>query len=325
VGTVPAEVRDDRRRFIRSAALALPGVPLLGSVSTARLVEGAAPRRLPPVSIFSKHLQFLDYSRMAEAAARIGFDGVDLTVRPGGHVEPEGVERDLPRAFAAIEAAGLRHESVTTAVEDAGNPLDRRVLEAAAAGGARYYRMNWYRFSQEKSMPETLAECARLVRGLGELSGRLGLVGCYQNHAGRLVGASLWEGWRILEEADPETMGFQYDIRHAVVEGGLSWSNGLRLAAPRIKTLVLKDFKWIERDGRNEIVNTPLGEGTVDFVELFRLLERLGVRAPITLHLEYPLGGAESGARELEGPPEVVYEAMTRDLATVRRLWAEAG
>jgi sugar phosphate isomerase/epimerase len=310
---------------MRTLALAIPGLPALEGLAAAGSRQGSATRARPPISIFSKHLQFLDYREMASVAARIGFDGVDLTVRPGGHVEPESVETDLPRAFGAIEAAGLRHESVTTAVEDAADPLDRRVLEAAAAGGARYYRMNWYRFSDEKSMPETLAECARLVRGLGELNARLGLVGCYQNHAGRLVGASLWEGWRLLEEADPETMGFQYDIRHAVVEGGLSWTNGLRLAAPRIKTLVLKDFKWIEREGRNEVMNTPLGEGTVDFVELFRLLGQLGVRVPMTLHLEYPLGGAESGAGELEGPPEVVYEAMARDLAAVRRLWAEAG
>jgi len=310
---------------MRTLALAIPAVPALGGVAGAGTESGSKTWFRPSISIFSKHLQFLDYREMAEVAARIGFDGVDLTVRPGGHVEPDHVERDLPRAFAAIEAAGLRHESITTAVEDAANPLDRRVLEAAAAGGARYYRMNWYRFSEDRSMPETLAECARLVRGLGELNARLGLVGCYQNHAGRLVGASLWEGWRILEEADPETMGFQYDIRHAVVEGGLSWTNGLRLAAPRIRTLVLKDFKWIERDGRNEVVNTPLGEGTVDFVELFRLLGQLGVRVPITLHLEYPLGGAESGARKLEGPPEVVYEAMARDLAVARRLRAGSG
>lgn len=314
-------MRSDRRRFVRSAAVALPGLPLVGRLSSA----GASPAPPPPVSVFSKHLQFLDYGAMAEAAARVGFDGVDLTVRPGGHVEPERAERDLPRAFSAIEAAGLRHDCITTAVQDATDPVDRRVLEAAAAAGARYYRMNWYRFSEERSMPETLARCARLVRGLGELNARLGLVGCYQNHAGLLVGASLWEAWRILEEADPDSVGLQYDVRHAVVEGGLSWANGLRLAAPRIRTLVLKDFEWVKRDGRNAVANTPLGEGTVDFVALFRLLASHGVRVPITLHLEYPLGGAESGAVELDGAPEVVYDAMARDLESLRRLWAEAG
>jgi sugar phosphate isomerase/epimerase len=314
----------DRRGFVEQAALALCGLPLLGRAALAGSRGSLAPRPLPPISVFSKHLQFLDYPEMAAVAARIGFDGVDLTVRPGGHVEPAHVERDLPRAFAAIEAAGLRHDTITTAVEDATRPLDRRVLEAAAAGGARYYRMNWYSFRDGASLHASLDECALLAQGLGEINQRLGLVGCYQNHAGLRVGASIWEIWRILEQADPATMGFQYDIRHATVEGGLSWPTGLRLAAPRIKTLVLKDFKWVERDGRNELVNTPLGRGTVDFVGFFRLLEQHGIHAPISMHLEHPVGGAERGARELSGPPEVVYQALAEDLAAIKRLWAEA-
>lgn len=55
------------------------------------------------IHIFSKHLQFLNYQDMAEAAAEIGFDGVDLAVRPGGHVVPEKVGNDLPKAVKALE------------------------------------------------------------------------------------------------------------------------------------------------------------------------------------------------------------------------------
>ena len=40
------------------------------------------------VSVFSKHLQFLQGEELAKATAQIGFDGIDLAVRPGGHVEP---------------------------------------------------------------------------------------------------------------------------------------------------------------------------------------------------------------------------------------------
>ena len=89
--------------------------------------------------------------------------------------------------------------------------------------------------------------------------------------------------------------------------------------------MALKDFKWVERDGRNRVVNTPIGAGTVDFVEFFRFLKQQAIQAPFTMHLEYPVGGAENGARELGGPPEVVYRALGEDLAAIRRLWAEAG
>lgn len=320
----PTPATLSRRQFAKLAALGMAAAPLLGRAWAAAATEAPAHPPLGPISIFSKHLQFLDCGAMAEQAARMGFDGVDLAVRPGGHVEPENVEAELPRALAAIAAVGLRCDCVTTAVEDAASALDRRVLETAAEGGARFYRMNWFRYPDGQSLPETLDSFGRKVAGLADLNRQLGLVGCYQNHAGEMVGASIWEVWRLLEGADPERFGFQYDIRHATVEGGLSWPVGLRLAAPRIKTFVLKDFKWIERDGRNEILNTPLGEGAVDFPAFFRFLKINRIHAPMTLHLEYPLGGAEHGARELAASPEAVYEAMEKDLAAIKRLWATA-
>ncbi|MDZ7723632.1 MAG: hypothetical protein U5R06_12725 [candidate division KSB1 bacterium] len=51
---------------------------------------------------------------MARTIAEIGFDGVDLTVRPGGHVLPENVTQDLPRAVKAIEKTGLKVPMMTT-------------------------------------------------------------------------------------------------------------------------------------------------------------------------------------------------------------------
>ena len=46
--------------------------------------------------MFSKHLGPLTVGRVGELVRELGFDGVDLTVRPGGHVLPESVDTDLP-------------------------------------------------------------------------------------------------------------------------------------------------------------------------------------------------------------------------------------
>ena len=51
-------------------------------------------------------------------------------------------------------------------------------------------------------------------------------------------------------DIDPQYLGCQYDIRHAVVEGGYSWENGLRLIQPQINSLVLKDFVWKQVEGK---------------------------------------------------------------------------
>ena len=53
-------------------------------------------------------------------------DGADLTVRPGGHVLPENVERDLPRAVKAFREAGLNIEMMATGITDPGRPAHRK-------------------------------------------------------------------------------------------------------------------------------------------------------------------------------------------------------
>jgi hypothetical protein len=60
------------------------------------------------ICIFSKHLQWTSVSDAAAIARDIGFDGVDLTVRAGGHVLPDRVEIDLPAAVEMVRRAGLQ-------------------------------------------------------------------------------------------------------------------------------------------------------------------------------------------------------------------------
>lgn len=276
------------------------------------------------IHIFSKHLQFLDYQDMAEAAAEMGFDGVELSVRPKGHVLPERVEEDLPKAAEAMRNAGLPPLMMTTAVLDPENSTDKQVLETAAQLGFKYYRMNYYRYLEGKTIPESIRYFQQKAKSLSEFNKSLDLVGCYQNHAGNYMGASIWELWELLKEANPQHLGAQYDIRHAVVEGGLSWQNGLRLINPFIKTLAIKDFKWVNENGKWSTQNTPIGEGMVDFKSYFQLLKKHQIQVPVSLHLEYPIGGAEHGDTKLTVDKQVVFKAMKKDLQKVHEIWQQA-
>ena len=326
-----------RRDFLKLVAASAA----FSATSTTALVARADPvvttaRKKLSVNIFSKHLQFLDYTAMAQTAADMGFDGVDLTVRPHGHVEPNRAEEDLPRALDAIRKAGLKCEMITTAVESASNPVDKQLLATAAREGIKYYRMNWFSYPEQQftsggkhSLPKAIAKYRDQVQALSELNAKLDLVGCYQNHAGTLVGSSLWEIWQMLQGANQQHMGIQYDIRHAVVEGGLSWINGLRLALPHIKTIVVKDFKWVEQSrphpgSVNRIVNTPLGKGTVNFSEYFRTLQAQGITVPVSLHIEHDLGGAQWGQKSISMEPAAVFSIIKKDLESLRYLWSHA-
>ncbi|HEU5146941.1 MAG TPA: sugar phosphate isomerase/epimerase family protein [Chryseosolibacter sp.] len=319
----PNQNFQSRRNFIRKSVMAGALLPLMGSAVTAAptLRRNAGPLK---VHVFSKHLQFLNYNDMAEAAAEIGFDGVDLTVRPKGHVLPEHVAEDLPKAVEAIRKAGLSHTMMTTAVQDATNSTDKKLLETAAKLGIDFYRMNWLRYPDGKTIPEAITQFQETIKNLGTLNKKLGIVGCYQNHSGNLAGASLWELWDILQKADKQHMGVQYDIRHAVVEGGLSWKNGLRLIRPDIKILAIKDFLWAKKNGAYVVQNVPLGEGMVDFKAYFALLKEYNINVPVSLHYEYPLGGAEHGGTEITVDRKVVFDAMKRDLQWLHNMWNAA-
>ena len=316
--------KDSRRKFIKNSVIAGTLLPFLSSDSYADMFKDTKAPDALNVSVFSKHLQFLNYKDMADAAAEIGFNGVDLTVRPKGHVLPERVEMDLPKAMEAIKKAGLATTMITTAVQDANDPTDKKLLETASGLGVKYYRMNWLKYPDGKSIPEAMMQFKKTLTEISHLNRKLNITGCYQNHSGNLAGASIWELWEILKNSDPRNMGVQYDIRHAVVEGGMSWKNGLNLIHPHIKILAVKDCIWLKKNGSWVVENVPLGEGMVDFKSYFKLLKEFKIQVPVSLHYEYSMGGAEHGASSISTDKQIIFAHMKRDLMKLQQLWQEA-
>jgi len=312
-----------RRNFTKLSAAAIGSIPLMGFNST---LLNAVKRPIDEiqVSLFSKHLQFLDYNEMAAATAEIGFNGLDLTVRPKGHVLPERVADDLPMAVSAMKKYGIYPGMMTTNVWDIGNPEQKAVLETAGSLGFTHYRTGWLKYPEERTIAKSQVVYGKQAAALEVLNKELGLIGCYQNHAGNHVGAPIWDLPPILEATLNEHIGCQYDIRHAVVEGGNSWELGLRRIKPFIKSIVIKDFKWGQVDGKWKPVNTPLGDGMVDFNRYFSLLKKYGINVPVSLHLEYDLGGAEHGDSKITIDKKEVFSKMKKDLAFLRETWAKA-
>lgn len=311
-----------RREFIKKTSTTVVLAPLAASPLNAfSLKQTKAPLK---IHLFSKHLQFLEIKEAGVMAAELGFDGLDLTVRPKGHVLPENVETELPKAIQAIKDGGSSCIMMTTAISDIDSPHDLNIIKTAAQQGIQYYRANWFKYHKDMSMEESIGIYQRKVKQLGKANKKYNIIGCYQNHAGTKIGASYWEIQQLLEKVNPEYFGTQYDIRHATVDSGLSWSNGLQLLKDSIKTIVLKDFKWGKVNGKWKVVNVPIGEGMVDFDTYFKLLKSYGLQPPTSLHLEYPLGGAEKGRYEITVDKKVVFDAMKKDLAAIQKLWNAA-
>lgn len=311
-----------RRHFLKTSAAVTGGTLLMGA--SPLFAHTATDMTHLNISIFSKHLQFLNYQNMAEAAKEMGFDGVDLTVRPKGHVLPENVEVDLPQAVKALIDYGLPPNLFSSAIANAKDSLQQKVLKTAAAQGFKIYRTNWLKYTNQRSIEEDLTAYNQQLKELGDLNKKLNVSGAYQNHAGISVGSPVWDLKPLLKDISPENMGIQYDIRHATVEGAHSWELGFELIKDQINSLVLKDFKWGLVDGKWKVINTPIGEGMVDFKRFFSLLKHYKINVPVSLHLEYDLGGAHTGRSKISIPQQEVFKHMKQDLHHIKKLWNEA-
>lgn len=309
-----------RREFTQLSALGMASVPLMSFQSGLTNSLSKSPEKLS-VHLFSKHLQFLDYNDMSAAAATMGFDGLDLTVRPKGHVLPENVVTDLPKAVAAMQKHALAVKMMTTNVWDANNSVQKKVLETASSLGITHYRTDWLKYPEDTPIQESQALYGLQAKELEELNKTLGLIGGYQNHAGKHVGAPVWDLLPIFEATQGKHIGCQYDIRHAVVEGGESWELGLERILPYINSIVIKDFKWGIVDGKWKIINVPLGEGMVNFSRYFSLLKKYQINVPVSLHVEHELGGAEKGRSKLTISEQEVISRIQKDLDYLRAMW----
>ncbi|MDN3579962.1 sugar phosphate isomerase/epimerase family protein [Mucilaginibacter flavus] len=326
-----------RKKFIATTAMAAAGLTLGVKASGKELLTHLPENRRHiidnslsaadkiKVSIFSKHLHWLNYTDMANLAARMGFDGVDLTVRPDGHVLPQNVATDLPKAVAAVEKAGLKVYTIVTNIKSPDEPYARDILKAASALGIKYYRTAWFDYNKSITILENLKAVNKQFAALAQLNTEYGMHGAYQNHSGELFGASVWDLWLGLEGLDPNLIGCQYDIRHATTEGADTWATSMQLLVPNIKTINVKDFYWDKKDGKWQVKSVPLGEGMVDFKKYFGILKQQGIGGPMSLHCEYDLGGAQDGAKKLTISKEAFTTAVQKDLLTLRKWLAYNG
>jgi L-ribulose-5-phosphate 3-epimerase len=276
---------------------------------------GPAPRpaRPGPICLFSKHLPAMRPGALARAIKGIGFEGVDLTVRPQGHVAPERVTEQLPAAVQDIRAEGLVVPLITTELVSADDPTARPILAAAGKLGVPLFKPGYFKYAF-KDVRRELREAGARVRELAELGRRSRVQLGFHNH-GDCLGGLVWDAATFIEPLDARWAGYYFDTRHAFAEGGQSgWKVAAHLVGPRVKAVSVKDFHWEKTSKGWEIKKVPLGQGMVDVAGILAILAQHGFSGPISLHLEYDIPGGD----------DAILAAAARDLAVLRKSLAAA-
>src|ERR1039457_1972934 len=153
-----------RRAFTLGGATL--GAQLQGTLRATPQVPAQPPRPAPTICLFSKHLSPIHYAELGGVLKDLGFAGCDLTVRPGGHVEPALSATDLYRAVEAIRADDVEVPMITTAFVTAADPTIRNVLALGGRMKVPYFKLVYWNSRPADNIDARIAEVRGELAGL---------------------------------------------------------------------------------------------------------------------------------------------------------------
>ncbi|MEN8866174.1 MAG: hypothetical protein ABF381_11380, partial [Akkermansiaceae bacterium] len=104
-----------------------------------------------PIVIFEKPIQTLDYDRMGEELAKMGVQGIEATVRKGGHIEAKDAEIEVPKMVESLAKNGQKALIATCNVNSA-DEKNADFLRILKANGITRYRMDYFRYDLKKDL-----------------------------------------------------------------------------------------------------------------------------------------------------------------------------
>jgi len=277
--------------------------------------------------MFSKHLGPLSITDAGKAVKDLGFRGLDLTVRPGGHVLPERVKTALPDAVQQLKDLGLTIPMITTGIVDAADPASEAIMATAAGQGIRELKLGYWPYRPFGTLKTQLDVARKALDGIEALARKQNVRASIHVHSGNYLSAEAGNIYLLLKDRDPHHVGAYLDPGHMTLEGAASgWKLGVDLLQDYISTVAVKTFglypekdaahgdtRWVEK-------LVPLRDGMVRWREVFACLKQLGWDGVITFHSEYQ--GSQSW-RDLTVPQ--LIDQTREDLAYLRPILRGAG
>jgi sugar phosphate isomerase/epimerase len=271
--------------------------------------------------MFIKHLQTLPLADAGRAIRDLGFEGVDLTVRPNGSVAPEHVRTVLPEAIRSLHDWGLTVPLATTAITSANDAHARDIFESAAAAGIKEIKLGYVPVKEFGTFQSTLDAFNRELDSLEKLAKSTSVRVNLHLHSGAYLTSLAAAVWYLIKDRDPAAVGAYVDPGHMFVEGGRDgWRLGLDLLHKRIALVAVKDLIWEqvpdEKLGKDRWVTriAPLERGAVPWPDVFGVLKKSNFDGWISVHSEYQ--GSHSW-KDLDVPG--VLDQTRKDLAYLQR------
>lgn len=264
------------------------------------------PRRY---AVFTKPWPDLSLDELGALAARMGFDGVELPVRPGYQAEPDNASALLPKATAILKHHGVEIASVA-------GPPTRAMIRACGDAGVPTLRIML-------PIPKDMDYLGYIDRARREWEALLpvlevsGVTLGIQNHKGRFLTHAMHLHHALLGY-DPKHIGAVWDAAHETFAGS-DPELALDVAWPYLRIVNLKNGLWerctadalgVQRWRSRWVAGH---EGLCDWPRVIGELNRRSYAGGICLTAEYT-----------DKTPDEVQELVIQDLALAKRCFASA-
>ncbi len=260
------------------------------------------------LAVFTKPWKTLTLSELARHIQSLGFEWIELPVRPGFQVEPDNIERDLPAAVKVLGEHGIGVLNVTADIA----LDDERLYSACAEAGIGMNRVMFWQRDLDYWSAESDAR-RRLDAALPFCEGYDFQIGI-QNHSGRFVPVNEMGMYHLVKDYDRRYVAAVWDPAHNALEG-MNSDSALDVLAPHLCVVNLKNAYWRRVSGPEaevaewKIYWTSGAQGRASWSKVIAKLKTIDFRGPICFSAEY-------------SDEERVDELIVKDLAFARGLLA---
>jgi sugar phosphate isomerase/epimerase len=277
----------------------------------------------------SKFFSTLSVRELAAKAQVLGFDGIDVNVRPGHPVNLDNVATALPEAIAVWKARGLVCPLATAPVTlvDPDAPEVESLYAGCAAAGVPRVKIGFFPFVPGEDYWARVQAARRALEGFARVGEQHGVQTVYQVHSGPVLGSNCAGLMHLLRGLDPRWVGAYPDLGHLVLDGE-DYPMGLAMVREYLSIVAVKDAYYAPQPTGSEPPFVPrfvpLGRGAVNWRRALGALKALNFDGAFSVHTEYEFD--ESIIRQVgyaDSTPPNLEEWARADAAYLRRMWGE--
>ena len=240
-------------------------------------------------AVFAKPWKGLSLPELGKHIRGLGFEWIELPVRPGFACEPATIEKSLPEAVRVLGEEGVKVLNITADLA----LNDERLYQASAKAGVHMNRVIFDRRDAENYWDAERRAKAQLEQAI-PFCEKYGFQIGVQNHFGRCVPVNAMGMHHLIKDYNPRHIGAIWDPAHNALEGE-DPEPALDMVTSHLCVVNLKNAFWRSVDGPEsqeakwKVYWTSGRHGRSSWRRVAEKLKQMRYQGPVCLSGEYSL------------------------------------